>query len=219
VKLILARHGNTFAAGDKVFWVGGNNDLPLVSEGIAQAERVGQALKNIPLAAIYCGPLLRTREFSKIALATAAIELPITEDRRLKELDYGKWCGQTDLEIMAQFGQNALKGWVDSSVWPADGGWSSDEATVKKEVFEFVQELTQKYSDARDQANKNILVVSSNGRLRYFLHLVAGEFARRVSAHSFKVGTGRICLLEGTGSNFKLDLWNAEPQLLSQHLS
>lgn len=214
MKLILARHGNTFAAGDKVFWVGGNNDLPLVSEGIAQAERVGLALKDIPLAAVYCGPLLRTREFAKITLATAKKELPIVEDERLKELDYGKWCGRTDAEIVQQFGQETLKGWVDSSVWPADGGWSGDEASVWKEVEEFVSDLSTKYGGNAKDEEKNILVVSSNGRLRYFLHLVAGEFASRVSDHSFKVGTGRICVLEGQGNNFKLALWNAQPDLL-----
>ncbi len=215
MKLILARHGNTFAAGDKVFWVGGNNDLPLVQGGIAQAERFGQALKGIPLTAVYCAPLLRTKQFAAIALKTAGIDMVATDDLRLKELDYGQWCGRTDGEITEQFGEGALKGWVESSVWPHDGGWSSDESTVQKEVESFVQELSEKFAD---DDNANILLVSSNGRLRYFLHLVAGEFNRRVIEHSFKVATGGVCLLEGQGQDFKLRLWNAEPQLLATQL-
>ena len=43
MKLILARHGNTFGPQDKVTWVGSTNDLPLVEEGLAQAQRFGAA--------------------------------------------------------------------------------------------------------------------------------------------------------------------------------
>ncbi len=213
MRLILARHGNTFSAGEKVFWVGGNNDLPLVAGGIAQAERAGHALKDTNLAAVYCAPLLRTKQFAEIALKVAGIDLPIQEDVRLKEIDYGHWCGQTDAEIVEQFGEGALKGWVESSSWPHDGGWSSDETTVQKEVESFVQELTDKFGH---QSDDNILIVSSNGKLRYFLHLIAGEFNKRVLDHSFKVATGRICVLESADDNFNLRLWNADPESLKE---
>ena len=33
IELLLVRHGNTFAPGDRVVWVGKGQDLPLVESG------------------------------------------------------------------------------------------------------------------------------------------------------------------------------------------
>ena len=46
MKLYLIRHGNTFAPGDKVTWVGSQNDLPLVESGIQQAQTLSSALQK-----------------------------------------------------------------------------------------------------------------------------------------------------------------------------
>lgn len=212
MNLILSRHGNTFRPDDKVVWVGGQNDLPLVDSGIAQAERVAAVMKNIAVAAIYFAPLKRTRQFAQIVSATAH-GAALSEDKRLTELDYGKWCGMSDAEIADTFGDNCLKDWVNSSVWPAQCGWSSSEAAVRKEVEQFVEDVREKHpSDA------NVLVVSSNGRLRYFLSLIEGEFEKRVREHTFKVATGRVCLLTSNEQQFSLLLWNEQPEALGEFL-
>ncbi len=213
MKLILARHGNTFAATDKVCWVGSQNDLPLVDSGVAQATRAAQALKDIPLAAIYFAPLLRTKSFAEIIAEAATQKPPVIEDRRLTELDYGQWSGLSDDEIKAKFGEKTLSDWVDSSIWPENCGWSSNQSTVVGEIEAFVKELKERYSN-----DANVLVVSSNGRLRYFLKLVKSEFEKRVQEHSFKVATGRVCLLDiGDGSS-SLQLWNEQPESLQGYL-
>ena len=58
MKLIIARHGNTFDPKDKVVWVGSRNDLPLVSKGVAQAHNLAKDLKN--------RELLPSKIFSKL---------------------------------------------------------------------------------------------------------------------------------------------------------
>jgi probable phosphoglycerate mutase len=61
-------------------------------------------------------------------------------------------------------------------------------------------------------------MVSSNGRLRYFLKLIDSEFERRVAESNFKVATGRVCLIDITNGAAKLELWNEQPEMLAQFL-
>ncbi|MDP3509504.1 MAG: histidine phosphatase family protein [Candidatus Melainabacteria bacterium] len=211
MKLILARHGNTFAPGDKVTWVGSANDLPLVQSGLEQAERAATALEGAKLAAIYCAPLLRTKKFAEIvASKQTTIATPII-DNRLTELDYGDWSGLSDDEISAKFG-DSLKNWINTSTWPNGCHWASNEAEVTAEVQSIVAELEAKHAD------QTVLLVSSNGRLRYFLKLIAGEFERRVADKQFKMGTGKISLLTSQGKTYSLLAWNQDPATLKDLL-
>lgn len=214
MKLILARHGNTFNANDKVCWVGSQNDLPLVETGLAQAKRAGDSLRNVDLAGIYCAPLKRTKKFAEIIGSTNAKNAPPpVEEKRLTELDYGNWSGLSDAEIVDKFGEKTLRDWIDKSVWPKDGGWSSNEKAVTDEIHNLVEELKKRHPE-----DAKIVMVSSNGRLRYFLKLIDSEFERRVAESNFKVATGRVCLIDITRGAAKLELWNEQPELLAQFL-
>ena len=71
--LLLARHGNTFEAGDKVVWVGARTDLPLTAKGREQAAALGEGLRPVKsvIKHIVSGPLNRTREHAAIAAQRA----------------------------------------------------------------------------------------------------------------------------------------------------
>ena len=211
MKLILARHGNTFAPGDKITWVGSANDLPLVESGLEQAERAATALEGTKLAAIYCAPLMRTKKFAEIVAARQTTKTTPIIDNRLTELDYGDWGGLSDDEISEKFG-DSLKNWIDTSTWPSGCHWASSEAEVTAEVQSLVAELETKHAD------EAVLLVSSNGRLRYFLKLIAGEFERRVANKQFKMGTGKISVLTGQGEIYSLLSWNEDPAALKNVL-
>lgn len=210
MRLILARHGNTFGPTDKVCWVGKRNDLSLVQEGFAQAERFGEAVSAVPLSKVYCAPLQRTRQFAETALAAARQNAALLEDPRLSELDYGDWSGLTDKEITERFGQQCLNDWTHHSIWPKACGWTSSASEVTREVEEFVDQVMKD-----NERNANVLIISSNGRLRYFLKLVAGEFDKRAKAGTLKVGTGCAGLLIADGNHFRLELWNQAPEALN----
>lgn len=213
MQLILARHGNTFNPGDKICWVGSRNDLPLVEQGIVQAERVGNVLRDIPLSAIYHASLKRTRHFAEIVAEFTGTKAPLLADDRLLEIDYGQWSGLTDAEIAEKYGEKCLKDWVDRSVWPQNCGWSGSEELVTTEVEKFVFDVI-----ASQPADANVLVVTSNGKLRYFLKLIKNEFEQRVQEHTFKVATGRICLLSFQDNHFRLELWNEPAESLPGRL-
>lgn len=213
MQLILARHGNTFNQGDRICWVGSRNDLPLVEHGIVQAKQVGAALKDISLSAVYYAPLKRTQHFAELAAAVCNTGAPLVMDERLLEIDYGQWSGLSDAEIAEKYGEQCLRDWVDKSIWPYDCGWSGNEKTVTAEIESFVADLLE-----NQPADANVLIVSSNGKLRYFLKLVKDEFEKRVNERTFKVATGRVCLLSWQDKGFRLRLWNEQPQALASCL-
>lgn len=208
MRLILARHGNTFAPGDKVVWAGQTNDLPLVETGLQQAQVAANYLlvQGIKPKAIYCSPLQRTKTFAEILAATLNYEGAPIIDQRLHEIDYGEWTGRSDQEIIDQFGVDQLKEWSEFSRWPQTGSWGANESQIKSEVESFVKDIQAKYS-----VDDTIIAVSSNGRLRYFLSLINGEFERRRQDKTLKVKTGNICELAAENGQFALKYWDKKP--------
>ena len=133
MRLIISRHGNTFSHSEKVVWIGGEADPPLVPEGERQASGLGIALraaKCIPSAA-YCSPLQRAHRYAEIALATAGVSRPLIVDRRLNEIDYGSWNGLSNDEVLRRFGPREFFGWYHRSIWPASQCWNSPVISLR----------------------------------------------------------------------------------------
>ena len=208
MELILSRHGNTFGPNDPVVWAGATNDLALVEKGFEQARILGAELlrHEVRLAGAFCSPLRRTRDYAETALQDAGIETPVVVDDRLMEVDYGAWTGQTDASVADRFGEKALKDWNERSIWPVDAGWGPGE----KELIAQVEKFT-KYLQEHFHATDKILVVSSNGTLRYFLSLIEGELEKRIQNGSFKMKTGNVARLTLRSKGWHVDFWNLAP--------
>ncbi len=220
--LILSRHGNTFNPGDKVVWVGSQNDLPLVHSGLQQAEALASAFlasHNKPKA-IYCSHLRRAVDYAQIVTDKLGITVPIVIDNRLNELDYGQWSGLEDAEIIDKFGQEDFDNWRKSGIWPKSGSWGSSETAVIDQVKSFLQDMTQKHG-----GDETVLAITSNGRLRYFFKQITEHYPAllKENVENHKVGTGRVCVLElknsasseGTVPSIKdLEIlhWNEKPE-------
>ncbi|NDC39357.1 MAG: histidine phosphatase family protein, partial [Proteobacteria bacterium] len=95
LRLLLARHGDTFNAGEQAIFVGSRNDLPLTETGMAQAHAVGALLGRSALGrfSILSGPLQRTKVFAEVTARYCSPAPPLAIDARLNELDYGSWAG------------------------------------------------------------------------------------------------------------------------------
>lgn len=205
--IILARHGNTFNPGDRVYRVGKRNDLPLTSQGIAQAEAFADALisKNIVPSEFYCSPLQRTQTFARTIITKMRLNNHPQIDERLNELDYGSWAGLTDEEIAAQY-PDELKAWKAASVWPQNSDWPESEADMINSVKCFVKDLVTKH-----KPDDIVFVVSSCGRLRYFLKLVDNAFEDMIKSKGVSVKTGNACKISYQSGKFKIELWNVNP--------
>ncbi len=205
VRVILARHGNTFGSNDIPVWIGARTDLALVEKGLDQAEALAGALLkyNIPLTAILSGPLRRTRETARIVAEALHIDnRAVRIDDRLKEIDYGDWEGKSTEELIANGHGEDLALWNRESLFPVRCGWQPVEGQIMADVNFILSELLE----------GTTLIVTSNGILRFFANAAinAAEITER------KVATGHICAMERDDKgDWHVRQWNQPPHLLN----
>lgn len=209
MRLLLARHGNTFESNQTPVLIGAGQDLPLVARGFEQARILAQHLRreNLVPSLVLSAELLRTKQFAEEILRTLGEgSIVYRSDARLNEIDYGRWTGRSGAEL-AQ-GQDAADWslWDQHSAWPANANFGSSLDKVLSELNSLVQELRAEFN-----SDATVLCVSSNGTLRYFLSFIPGEMQRRFESGDFKMATGALSLLENAGQGFKLSFWNQTP--------
>jgi broad specificity phosphatase PhoE len=208
--VVLCRHGNTFNKGDRVFWVGSREDLPLTEEGLAQARAVADVLaaSRIPIARVVSGPLKRTRVFAEEICAKALPHEKPVIDERLSELDYGAWSGRTDAEIEAQYGVAALEPWRQHGIRPSVVNFLPPENVVRDEAAALLEEL-------RTKGGLSVLV-TSNGRLRELGRMLGEKSKEPLTSPA--VSTGASCVLTCSGSVWRIVGWNLKPADLARAL-
>jgi broad specificity phosphatase PhoE len=118
-RVFLVRHGETewSRSGQHT----SRTDLPLLPDGVADAEALGRRLREHDLALVLASPLIRARETARLAGFGGAVE--ITDD--LRELGYGEYEGRTTPEIRRE-----RPGW---SIWTdgAPGGEALSDAGAR----------------------------------------------------------------------------------------
>ena len=87
MKLYVVRHGET--VWNELHKVQGEADIPLAENGILLAEKTGEALKNIPFDLCFSSPLVRARKTAELILAKQQREVPVIEDKRIQEINFG----------------------------------------------------------------------------------------------------------------------------------
>jgi broad specificity phosphatase PhoE len=118
-RVFLVRHGETewSRSGQHT----SRTDLPLLPDGVADAEALGRRLREHDLALVLASPLIRARETARLAGFGGAVE--ITDD--LRELGYGEYEGRTTPDIRRE-----RPGW---SIWTdgAPGGEALSDAGAR----------------------------------------------------------------------------------------
>ena len=90
--LLLIRHGeNDFVKTGKL--PGQSAGIHLNERGQKQAQTLGDALKEVPIKAIYSSPLERAMETAE-PIATSH-QLEIIQEQHLMDADVGKWQGKS----------------------------------------------------------------------------------------------------------------------------
>jgi probable phosphoglycerate mutase len=105
-RLLLIRHGET--EWNKAQRIQGQIDIALNDTGRLQAQRLGQALAQEPIAAIYASDLDRAQVTAQAVASATGVKLQT--DPRLRERHYGAFQGLTYEEIETQWPQQA-KSW------------------------------------------------------------------------------------------------------------
>jgi probable phosphoglycerate mutase len=94
-RLVLWRHGQT--AHNVERRIQGDSDVPLDAEGRAQAEQAARQLAELEPAAIWSSDLMRAT--ATAAPLAALTGLPVRQDARLRERQFGLWEGLAVSEI------------------------------------------------------------------------------------------------------------------------
>lgn len=205
IKLVIARHGNTFAPGDIVRRVG-VTDLPLVESGVAQGTKLGQYLKKHDLIPdkIYTSFYKRTQETAMAAQKAMHTRLPLTKVRFLNEVNYGIDENKPEEEVIARIGKEALAAWEDDAIVP--DGWDVDPADIINDWHAFSVVLRSDYH------GKKLLCVTSNGIIR-FAPVLTGKFKEFKENHTIKIPTGNLCIFEfHKGVTWECVAWNVKPE-------
>lgn len=204
-RLIIARHGNTFAPGDTPTRVGRRTDLPLVASGEAQARRIGDYLRRHEMVpdAVFAAPLKRSCDTARLALEALGRDLPITIDTRFNEIDYGPDENQPESAVVARIGARALRDWNEYAKMPP--GWQADPQAIIHDWLAFGDTCRRSFS------GQTVLVVTSTGIARFAPHLT-GDFEGFIRRqHGIKIATGALCFLGVQGSQWVIEQWNVRP--------
>lgn len=227
-RIIIARHGNTFAKGETPTRVGGRTDLALVEE--ERGLKIGEFLKKEKLIpdVVFAAPLKRTTDTAKLAVKALGIEKEVVLDESFREIDYGPDENKTEIEVVKRLGEvylaregeevsslpeeivisrgeKAIDEWNSNAVVP--DAWKVNPDEMIETWLSWGKKVEEKYLD------KNILIVSSNGIIRFAPYLT-GNFESFSKEFDLKVGTGNICMFEKSekDNSWKCVLWNHNPR-------
>ncbi|MBO9686799.1 histidine phosphatase family protein [Roseateles chitosanitabidus] len=198
--LILAiRHGET--AWNREGRLQGHLNLPLNALGERQAERLGAALADQPIDAIYSSDLDRAAVTARHLAAPHGLEVRL--DQRLRERAFGIHEGKLWTEIEAESPEDALR-WRrrDPSFGPP-GGESLDQLSAR--VVAVVSEL------AAAHAGQTIAVVAHGGVLDA-LYRAATRIDLQ-APRSWVLGNASVNRLLYSPQGFTLVGWNDDQHL------
>ncbi|HUD28594.1 MAG TPA: histidine phosphatase family protein [Novosphingobium sp.] len=197
---VIARHGNTFEAGEPPRRIGARTDLPLTAAGVAQAHALGThfAALGWRFARVLVSPLSRTRETAR-AILTHLPGAPGPETAEwLREIDHGPDEDRAEDAVRARVGAAALAAW-DARAEPPPG-WTVD-------VGARVAAWRDLFAGDRGGDGGATLLVTSNGAARFAL-IAAGLDV----AGGMKLPTGGYGALR-RGADGRLDVvaWGRRP--------
>jgi probable phosphomutase (TIGR03848 family) len=87
--LLLVRHGTTAVTGKRL---GGWTDASLDDRGREQVAATAERLRDVPVAAVYSSPIVRTRETARII--ADVLGQKVRTRKGLGEVEYGDWTDQ-----------------------------------------------------------------------------------------------------------------------------
>ncbi len=225
-ELIIVRHGNTFRKGETPTWVGSATDLPLVETALGHG--VGQYLlahHQLP-DRVFAAPLQRTFQTAVLALDAMGISREIHPIADFSEFNHGPDENRTEAEviqrlgrkrleqsgrdpstmsseIIAQEGQRVLDAWNRDATVPPD--WQVDIPAVIAAWKRFAAQIGE---------SERVMLVTSNGMIRFAPHLLQIGYAEFCQNHTIKVATGGICVFDVVENQWVCREWNVRPTKL-----
>ena len=154
----LLRHARTVWNREKRLQ--GQQDSPLLPEGEAQARSWGEILKTRKWDRILASDLGRTRHTA--AIINQTLQIPVTNDSRLREKDWGEWTGKTVTGIRSE-APDALAG-LEKCGWNFRPPGGENRIAVWQRSFDALADASRKWPGQR------ILVVTHKGVIKCLIY-------------------------------------------------
>lgn len=199
-RVVLIRHGETDWSRD-ARWQG-HSDVPLNARGHAQAAALAPVLARLRPQRIVTSDLVRTQETAR-PLAEL-LDLPLTTDADLREVDVGSWSGLTHDEAAARCPEGVAR-------HDAGGvGWTDGE--TYGQVAERAERALIRHTDGLDDGAL-VVVVAHGGLIGAVTGRILGidpeEQRRRIG----RMGHGHATYLrrvgDATGARWRLLAYNS----------
>ncbi len=179
-KIFVIRHGQTTDNKEQIF--SGTRNTDLTEEGIDEAKKIGDELKNEKINKAYQSNQLRSSHTLSLVLDDYHPNVEIFTDERIKERDYGDLTGKSKVELEKE-NPEQYKLWHRSyDVAPPNGESIKD---VEERVMGFLYDVLPKFN------KDDVVLISAHGNSirpmrKYFEHLTNEEMC------SFEHELGKI---------------------------
>ncbi len=197
--VLAVRHGET--AWNRESRIQGHLDIPLSPLGLAQAQRLAQALAGEPLDAIYASDLGRARQTA--AAVAERVGLPVQEDAGLRERGFGCFEGLSWSEIESRWPEQALRWKRRDPDFGAEGGERLRDFYAR--AVGAVERLAQAHT------GQTLLVVAHGGVMDCLYR--AGRRLALEAPRSWTLGNASINRLLYTPAGLSVVGWNDDLHL------
>ena len=162
LNLYFLRHGQTEWSRNNAFC--GSLDPELTPDGLEMAEAFASSYSSTPWEAIFCSPMNRT--LATVRPLCEAVNMQPQLRDGLKEINYGKWEGQTPETVSKEFHDDYIR-WLADPAWyaPTSGEMA---VAIASRATQVIEEIKQLYNDG------NVLIVSHKATIRIMLCSLMG---------------------------------------------
>ena len=192
-RIIAIRHGET--AWNVDTRIQGHLDIPLNDTGLWQARRVGAALADEPVSAIYTSDLQRARVTAQAVADTTGA--PLTLETGLRERGFGHFEGRTFGEIEAELPDEARRWRQREPDYTPAGGESL--TTLRTRIAQTVHRLAARH------IGEQMVLVAHGGVLDALYRLATGQDTQ--SPRTWHLGNAAINRLLWTPDGLTLVGW------------
>ena len=165
LRLLLVRHGlSSFNVENKI--QGRDDASILTADGLQQAKRVGKAIKDLPISAIYSSPLKRAASTTNEIINQFDAPIEPIYHKGLLEIELSAWSGLTSEEVESQFPEKYLEWKVNPEelrLKRENGEEYKPISDLINQAHEFVNEIVQRHSS---KENETVVLVAHNAILR-----------------------------------------------------
>jgi len=151
-QIYIFRHGETTDNSTHTF--SGKREVDLTPKGEEEVKKIGEELKDIVPTKAYNSGQLRSKHTLDLVLGGKYPNLPIIEDPKIRERDYGDLTGQNKDEMAIKYPQEDPLWHRSYDVAPPNGESIQD---VEKRVMEFLEEEMPKWQ------KEDVIFISAHG--------------------------------------------------------